>query len=108
MTLAATSEQRKKWREELLIKNPGLAGKSFSMPIVTSGVTHALGLVADLFVDKGDMVLLPDKFWENYELLYGVRYTDMCPFRAIRRRVRTDGRRGRDAIAAAQPSPTRT
>jgi phosphoenolpyruvate carboxykinase (GTP) len=65
---------RKKWREDLLRKNPGLAGKRFSLPIVTSGVTHALSLVADLFVDKGDMVLLPDKFWENYELLFGVRY----------------------------------
>jgi phosphoenolpyruvate carboxykinase (GTP) len=65
---------RKKWREEMLQKNPSLSGKSFSMPIVTSGVTHALSLVADLFVDKGDMVMLPDKFWENYELLFGVRY----------------------------------
>ena len=64
---------RKKWREELLQKNPSLAGKKFSMPIVTGGVTHALSLVGDLFVDKGDMVLLPDKFWENYELLFGVR-----------------------------------
>ena len=36
-------------------------------------MTHALSLVGDLFVDKGDMVLLPDKFWENYELLFGVR-----------------------------------
>ncbi len=64
---------RRKWREELLRKNPSLGGKSFSTPIVTSGVTHALSLVGDLFVDKGDMVLLPDKFWENYELLFGVR-----------------------------------
>jgi phosphoenolpyruvate carboxykinase (GTP) len=64
---------RKKWREELLQKNPSLQGKKFSTPIVTSGVTHALSLVGDLFVDKGDMVLLPDKFWENYELLFGVR-----------------------------------
>jgi aspartate/methionine/tyrosine aminotransferase len=67
-------ELRKKWRAELLRKNPSLVGKSFSMPIVTSGVTHALSLVGDLFVDKGDMVLLPDKFWENYELLFGVRF----------------------------------
>jgi len=65
---------RRKWREELLSKNPSLAKKSFSTPIVTSGVTHALSLVGDLFVDPGDMVLLPDKFWENYELLFGVRY----------------------------------
>ena len=44
------------------------------MPIVTSGVTHALSLVGDLFVDKGEMVMLPDKYWENYELLFGVRH----------------------------------
>lgn len=65
---------RKKWREDLLRKNPSLQGKSFSLPIVTSGVTHALSIVGDLFVDKGDVILLPDKFWENYELLFGVRY----------------------------------
>ena len=53
---------RKKWREELLRKNPSLAGKTFSTPIVTGGVTHALSLVADLFVDKGEMVMLPDKY----------------------------------------------
>ena len=66
-------ELRKRWREELLRKNPSLAGKKISMPIVTSGVTHALSLVGDMFVDKGEMVLLPDKYWENYELLFGVR-----------------------------------
>ena len=65
---------RKRWRDELIRKNPSLAKRSFSMPIVTGGVTHALSLVGDLFVDKGDMVLVPDKFWENYELLYGVRF----------------------------------
>jgi phosphoenolpyruvate carboxykinase (GTP) len=65
---------RKQWRQELLRKNPSLAGKGFSTPIVTCGVTHALSLVGDLFVNKGDMVLLPDKFWENYELLFGVRF----------------------------------
>ncbi len=65
---------RTAWRDGLLKKNPSLAGKSLSLPIVTSGVTHALSLAADLFVDKGDMVLLPDKFWENYELLFGARY----------------------------------
>ena len=65
---------RKAWKAHLLEKNPSLAGKSFSLPIVTGGVTHALSLVADLFVDEGDLVLVPDKFWENYELLFGVRY----------------------------------
>ncbi len=58
----------------LLAKNPSLKGKSFSMPIVTTGVTHALSLVGDLFVDPGDTILLPDKYWENYDLLFGVRF----------------------------------
>jgi len=64
---------RKLWKEGLLAKNPSLAGKQISTPVVTSGVTHALSLVGDLFIDKGDLVLLPDKFWENYELLFAVR-----------------------------------
>jgi len=38
---------RKKYRDELLRKNPSLAGKEFSTPIVTSGVTHALSLIGD-------------------------------------------------------------
>ncbi len=64
---------RKLWKEHLLAQNPSLAGKAISTPIVTGGVTHALSLVGDLFVNQGDFILLPDKFWENYELLFGVR-----------------------------------
>ena len=66
-------ELRRRWRELLLAKNPSLAGKPFSTPIVTSGVTHALSLSADLFLDKGDTVVLPHKFWENYDLLFAAR-----------------------------------
>ncbi len=65
---------RKAWREALLAKNPSLRGRSFSLPIVTGGITHALSLVGDLFVDVGETILLPDKYWENYELIFGVRF----------------------------------
>jgi phosphoenolpyruvate carboxykinase (GTP) len=65
---------RQAWKKHLIEKNPSLKPGSFSTPIVTSGVTHALSLVGDLFVDRGDMILLPDMFWENYELQFGVRY----------------------------------
>ncbi len=68
------ADLRRAWHEKLLAQNPSLSGKSFSLPVVTSGVTHALSLVGDLFLDKGNMVLLPDKFWENYELLFGCRF----------------------------------
>jgi aspartate/methionine/tyrosine aminotransferase len=65
---------RQAWKKHLIEKNPSLKPGSFSTPIVTAGVTHALSLVGDLFVDRGDMILLPDMFWENYELQFGVRY----------------------------------
>jgi aspartate/methionine/tyrosine aminotransferase len=65
---------RQAWQAGLLAKNPSLEGRSYSKPIVTGGVTHALSLVGDLFVDSGDTILLPDKYWENYDLLFGTRF----------------------------------
>ena len=58
------------WREMLLTKNPSLAGKSFSLPVVTHALTHGLSVVGTLFVDPGDAVILPDLYWDNYELLF--------------------------------------
>jgi len=62
-------ELRRAWFQEMLKKNPGLKGKAISLPIVTSGLTHGLGLVGDLFVDPGDTVILPDKNWSNYKMM---------------------------------------
>ncbi|MBM4103146.1 MAG: aminotransferase class I/II-fold pyridoxal phosphate-dependent enzyme [Planctomycetes bacterium] len=67
-------ELRNKWMEQILIKNPTLKGKSVSLPIVTSGITHGLSLAADLFVDRGDILLLPQQFWGNYNMIFGVRH----------------------------------
>ena len=68
------SELRKKWQENIYLKNPGLQGKEISLPVVTSGITHGLSLAADLFVDKDDTVLLPDMAWGNYNMIFGVRH----------------------------------
>jgi aspartate/methionine/tyrosine aminotransferase len=70
---AGKPELRAAWREKLLKANPSLAGKSFGLPIVTNALTHGLSIVADLFADIGDAVILPDKNWENYELTFGIR-----------------------------------
>jgi len=64
---------RERWREKLLAENPSLADKSFGDPIVTAAITHGLSLVGDLFIDPGDKILLPDKLWGNYRLIYEVR-----------------------------------
>ena len=66
-------ELRHLWREHQLRMNPGLAGKSFSLPIVTSGLTHALSTCADMFCDAGDVLLLADKFWGNYRMVFATR-----------------------------------
>jgi aspartate/methionine/tyrosine aminotransferase len=70
---AGKPELRKLWREKMLRDNPGLVGKFFGDPIVTNALTHGLSIVADLFVDKGDQVVMADMMWGNYNLTFGVR-----------------------------------
>ncbi len=64
---------RKAWQAELREKNPGLGNSTFSLPVVTSGVTHALSTFADIWIDPGDVVVLPDITWGNYNLIFNVR-----------------------------------
>lgn len=70
---AGKPELRAAWREKMLQDNPSMRGKSFGNPIVTNALTHGLSIVADLFLDAGDAVIMPDKNWENYELTFGLR-----------------------------------
>jgi len=67
-------ELRKKWREKMVAENPLLAKRDFGVPIVTSGITHGLSLVGDLFLDERDAIIIPDKMWGNYKLTYAVRH----------------------------------
>lgn len=59
---------REAWRDKDLADNPEMVGKPCSLPIVTCGLSHALSLIADTFVDPGDTFLYPDKNWGNYRL----------------------------------------
>ncbi|MBM6996066.1 aminotransferase class I/II-fold pyridoxal phosphate-dependent enzyme [Paenibacillus sp. DXFW5] len=78
---AGKPELRSVWREKMIQENPSLTGKSFGQPIVTNALTHGLSIVADLFVDEGDVVIYPDKNWENYELTFGIRrHADIVNF----------------------------
>jgi len=65
---------RELWRKKLLSENPSLADKNFGQPIVTSAITHGLSLAGELFLDPGDVVLMPDKLWGNYRLSYEVHH----------------------------------
>lgn len=66
-------ELRSAWRAKMVKDNPSLEGVGFGNPIVTNALTHGLSIVADLFADSGDAIVIPDKNWENYELTFGVR-----------------------------------
>ncbi len=61
---------RKSWKEMLIKKNPGLKDKSFSQPVATCGITHALSIAGFLFNDQDSQVCLPDLYWENYNLIF--------------------------------------
>jgi len=62
-------ELRKKWKELIMKKNPSLKS-SFSLPVITQALTHGLSMVGYLFVDPGDKIILTDKFWGNYKLIF--------------------------------------
>ena len=64
---------REAWQSSLRAKNPSLADKSISLPIITCGITHAISVFADMWVDPGDVILIPDKMWGNYNMIFGVR-----------------------------------
>jgi aspartate/methionine/tyrosine aminotransferase len=70
---AGRADVRATWREEIREKNPSLGEIPISLPVVTSGITHGLSTIADMFVDQGDLLLLPDKLWGNYLLIFAVK-----------------------------------
>ena len=46
---------RKAWKEEMLLKNPSLQGGNMSLPVVTHAITHALSVLADMWVEPGEI-----------------------------------------------------
>jgi aspartate/methionine/tyrosine aminotransferase len=67
-------EIREQWGKMLLQKNPGLAGKAISQPVVSCALTHGLSVAAYMFCNDGDVLLTPDLYWENYDLIFGASF----------------------------------
>lgn len=64
---------RKQWREQIYAKNPSLADKKISLPVVTCGVTHGVSIFSDIWLDPDDVVILPHLMWGNYSMILNVR-----------------------------------
>jgi len=61
---------REQWKALELVKNPSLKGVAFSIPVVTNALTHGLRIAAELFADSKDELVVPDLYWDNYELIF--------------------------------------
>ena len=64
---------RKAWKEAIIEKNPSLEGEKISLPVVTNAITHGMSVIADMWIDPGDVIILPDKLWGNYSMIFSVR-----------------------------------
>ncbi|MCF8070100.1 MAG: aminotransferase class I/II-fold pyridoxal phosphate-dependent enzyme [Desulfobacterales bacterium] len=64
---------RKKWQESLYTKNPSIGNKEISLPVVTCGITHAISMFGEIWVDPGDVIVLPDMMWGNYNLILSLK-----------------------------------
>ncbi len=64
---------REVWKEAQKQKNPSLSDKEFSLPVVASGITHAISIFSDVWVNSEDVVILPDMMWGNYGMIFDVR-----------------------------------
>ena len=66
-------ELRNKWKTDLYKKNPSLNKKTISLPVVTSGITHGVSILSDMWVNPNDVIVLPDMMWGNYNMTFCVR-----------------------------------
>jgi aspartate/methionine/tyrosine aminotransferase len=61
---------RKAWHAKHVKEDPRM--EQVGLPMVASGICHALSMGADLFFQKGDVLILPDLYWDNYEQIFQV------------------------------------
>lgn len=64
---------RERWKQDLYKKNPSLESRKISLPVVTSGITHGVSILSDMWIDHDDVIVLPDMMWGNYNMTFCVR-----------------------------------
>ena len=73
---------REQWKKNLFQKNPSLEGRTVSLPVVTSGITHGVSVFSDMWVNKADVIVMPDMMWGNYNMTFTVRnHAKIVPFK---------------------------
>lgn len=70
---AGNPELRAMWKESIIRKNPSLAGKAFSLPVLVPGLTAGISYLADLFLDEDHSLIASNPSWDNYVLIASAR-----------------------------------
>jgi len=70
---AGDLELRTMWKEEMIQKNPTLAGKNISLPVVVPGLTAGISYLCDMFLSTDDVLLAANPSWDNYALITNAR-----------------------------------
>lgn len=65
---------RKRWQQMIAEKNPRLKGKTISLPIATSALTHGISMTGYMFLNEGQEILVPNLYWGNYNLALSNAY----------------------------------
>lgn len=66
---AGIATLRQRWHDRLV----GREKFPCSMPVVTSGITHALSVAGELFVDERQPLVIGTPRWDNYTALFALR-----------------------------------
>ncbi len=61
------------WKKLIIQKNPLLAEKRMSNPVVVPGLTAGISYLCDLFLSEGDTLLTANPAWDNYALILETR-----------------------------------
>ncbi len=86
-------ELRALWRERSIGDIPA------SLPVVTTGITHAIALCADLFTGPDRPVVLGNPYWDNYNNIFTMRTG--APLRLFETHRAGDGGFNVEGMAAA-------
>ena len=105
-------ELRAAWRDYILDKLDDARERvepCLSLPVMTPGITGGIHVAAKLFVDPGEVVVSPDRFWGNYrnvlERNVGARIETFPLFEGERLNVTGMARKLADTLAS-QPKAT--
>jgi aspartate/methionine/tyrosine aminotransferase len=70
---AGFEDVRTLWKEQMINKNPSLAGRQISLPVVVPGITSGIFYAAELFLDAGQTIISSWPCWDNYSLIFEER-----------------------------------